>query len=207
MPALVVEDGAQLTLKWTKGVETYYNVLGLRVNAGFVIDQAAANNCAAAVNRAFVAAPLASFLDASTLLAQVGIRDLRFANLAEYLAPTSNTVGTGTLEATSAAMACCVTIRTSKAGKRFRGRVYLPLNAEASFDGETSVYAVPAAAAGSNFIQQINNELVGQAGITGQLKLAVISRKSTPPIATPMVSCQVRSQIATTQRRRLPKRG
>jgi hypothetical protein len=211
MPALVIPSGAQMTLQWSRGAHRMYNVLGLFANAGFVIDQNTATALATVVSSAFTAAAVGPHVDVNTILSQVGVRDLRTANQAEYVAAPSGCLGAGLVEATAASIALCVTLRTAKAGKRYRGRVYLPFNTESSFDGETSSFTTPAGTAGSGFIGNIKTGLVTAPGIAGSLQLAVLSRggDEDPPVtaATPVTTIMVRSLVATSQRRRLPHRG
>jgi hypothetical protein len=202
-----------MSLRWLTGTENSYNVIGMHCNPGFTIDQGTANALASIVSAAFASAVVAPQVDTSTSIATVGIRDLRTANQAEFFQATTGTTGNGAGEKVPNNIALCVTHRTSLAGKSFRGRSYMPFNAEASFDGETSLYLPAAGVAAAKFWTDIKAGLVSNPTTNGSLQLAVLSRgnpKATPPVeprVTVIITSMVRSTLATTQRRRLPKRG
>lgn len=210
MPALVVPNGAMFSIRWLSGTENMYNVLGLYVNAGYQIDQNVANSLAAAVSAAWASSNLSTYVDAQTSIATVGVRDLRQGNLPEYFQATTSTSGGLTGEKVPNSVCCVVTHRTAKAGKAYRGRSFLPLNGELALDHETHLYTAPATVAAVKFFTDIKAQLVSSSQIAGALQLAVLSRDA-PLYAnakvTPIVSSLVRSQLAASQRRRLPKRG
>lgn len=210
MPALTVPNGAQMTLRWLTGTENMYNVIGLYVNPGFVIDQSTANSLSAVVLAAWASSNISTYVDAGTSIATVGVRDLRTANLPEYFQSPGPNSGGDVGEKCPNSMALCVTHRTAKAGKSFRGRSYMPMNGAAAIDFETHLYVPGAATNAVKFWTDIKAGLVSSSQISGALQLAVLSRlddATHTPHVTPIVSSMCRSQIATTQRRRLPKRG
>lgn len=210
MPSLVVPNGGLLSLRWLSGVENMWNVLGLYIAPGYAIDQNVANSLAACVAAAWTSSNLSTYVDASTSIATVGVRDLRVANMPEYFQASGAGTGGLTGEKSPNSIACVVTHRTAKAGKSYRGRSFMPLNGDLAIDHETHLYTAPATSAAVNFFTDLRAQLVSASQIAGSLQLAVLSRDApTYEFArvTPIVSSQVRSQIAGSQRRRLPKRG
>lgn len=209
MPPLVVPSGGQLVMRWIQGTENVYNVLGLHLTAGAIVGQAQAQACADVVAAAWATSGISAHVDVGTSIVTVGLRDLRQANLAEFIAPVTGCVGIGAGERVSHALACVVTLRTARAGKSYRGRTFLPLDAQAAYDAEIGQYLAQAVIDADDFMEAIRSGLTGSAGLSGNFQLAVISRpkKEDPTTwSTPVISSQVRSNLAGTQRRRLPHR-
>lgn len=208
MASLVVPNGGQLRLHWVMGTELAFNVLGLRIGSGAVVDLAVANALGDAVSSAFNTATLSINLDSGTVLQGVGVRDLRQANLPEIMSSTFvEKVGTGGGSRSSYLNSLCVTLRTAKAGKSFRGRVYLPLDASGAVNEEIGEYLTGPVDNGRNFIQMLRQAIAASAPLAGNFSLAVVSRKEGVEQATPVTSEVVRSPIITTQKRRMPRRG
>jgi hypothetical protein len=205
MPALVVPSGAQLRMRWLAGQQDLFTVLGLWLGPGAVVDQSAANEFSTITASAWTTSTVAQDFDVSTLLLNVGVRDLRQANLPEYIGTSLNNAGSAVGERTSIATALCVTLRTSRAGKSYRGRVYLPMDGGGAFDAETHSYAGASSDRGNNFITMLRQGIANSALLGGNFQLAVVSRKLFT--ATPVTANSVRSVIGTSQRRRIPKRG
>lgn len=201
MPALVVPNAAQMRLIWAVGGSLYaLNVMGV-VNAGSVaITQALTNTIGTAVKSALTSSTLGSQLHTTVTLANVGLRDIRTANTAEFLDSGAAVAGTATGDFLPPQTALVITLRTAQAGRSFRGRTYLTGFAE-SVNTATGVYA--GTTHGVSFITAIKSAL-----ITSGLDLGVISRPApdaTPPrsgFVTVVTSIVIRDTIWDTQRRR-----
>lgn len=176
-PPLVIAGAAQIRLLWDVGTEGAVNVLGAQVTGGVTFNQALADAIGQTIKGAFTA-QLGALMATSTHLVHVGVRDLRTPNQPEFLDSGATVAGTGTGDPMPASVAICVTLRTPKAGKSFRGRVYLSgwTEAENDANGQAAAAANTAAASFMNVIAT---------GIpTSGLNLAVLSRPSFASVTT-----------------------
>jgi hypothetical protein len=124
-PPLVIANGAQLRLLYSFAGQTAVNVYGAVVTGSVTFDQALANSLATSIKGAWTS-NLASLCNANTHLFRVGIRDLRSANAPEFLDTQAVASGSATaVDSLPPQLALCVTLRTAKAGKSFRGRSYI----------------------------------------------------------------------------------
>ena len=213
MPALVVDDAAILRLGWTIGTEAAFNVLGVRCVGGIPLGDDEADAFANVVQLAFAAAAFRAVIDVQTRLDFVGIRDIREPNAAELVGTFTPTAGTASGNQLGHEVALCVTLRTAKAGRRFRGRVYLPVNGATSLTEEDARYTTASVDAGRHFVEDIQLGIENSPTLGGNFHLAVVSRPDAtvspawPGEANDVTGIVVRSPVKTTQRRRLPRRG
>ena len=96
----------------------------------------------------------------------------------EFLDTGAQASGVGVTEPLPAAVALCVTLRTAGAGKRFRGRIYVPGWSEAQNDAN-GLTASTASTAAVAFINAINTGLT-----PSNLALGVLSRPAFASITT-----------------------
>lgn len=201
MPQLVVANAAQMRLIWALGGQLYaLNVLGV-VNSGSVaITQALTNTLGTAIKAALTSSGHGAAVNSTVTLANVGLRDIRTANTAEFLDTGAAVAGTGTGDLLPPQTALCITLRTAQAGRSFRGRVYLcgygePVNAAGGVASSSSTSVA--------FVVAIQNALIAQS-----LNLGVLSRPAPQlPIPragfiTPVTSVVARDSVWDTQRRR-----
>jgi len=126
MAPLVVPNTIQARILWNHNATPWaINVLHLIAGPGMTVGQDEADDWYDIVAAAFSSSGLRARISDSWQLAGAGLRDVRAANLSEYTKMAS-LAGTDT----SAGMlppqlALVVTLRTLKAGRSFRGRVYL----------------------------------------------------------------------------------
>lgn len=203
MPQLVVTNAAQLRLIWALGGQLYaLNVLGV-VNAGSVaITQALTNTIGAAIKASFTSTNHNTSISTTVTLANVGLRDLRTANTAEFLDTGGAVAGTNATELLPPQTSLVITLRTAQAGRSFRGRVYLPGFTEGAntVGGVAAPSGLPLAV---NFVAAIQTALVNNA-----LNLGVLSRPRVAPLVpsagfvTPVTAIVCRDAIWDTQRRR-----
>lgn len=124
---LVVPQAALVRLIWSLGGSPYaVNVIGARKTGAAVVDQSLANTVGAQVKALFTSSGLAAQISNQVTLGQVGIRDISSANNAEFLDEGGAAPGAHVANLMPPQVAYCVTLRTARAGKSFRGRVYLP---------------------------------------------------------------------------------
>lgn len=176
-PPLVVTNAVQVRLLGTYSVNGVVNVLAARKTAGTTVTQTLANTVGAAIKSAW-STRIGALCGSNTSLVRVGLRDLTAANQPEFLdtgAPVSGVVAS---EGLPPQTALCVTLRTAKSGKSFRGRVYVWgfTETENTATGNASTAAVNAATA---FITDIQSALA-----TSQLTLSVLSRPSYAMVET-----------------------
>jgi hypothetical protein len=184
MPAgpLVIPDTLLVRLIWSLGGTPYaVNVLGAIAPGGFAVNQTTTNTLATAIKARLTSSGLVSRLHTTVALAQVGMRDIRTPNNAEFLDAGAAVVGTGTGDLLPPQLACCVTLRTAKAGKSFRGRVYLCGFTEAASDA-TGTIATAVRTDALAFVNGIATDMA-----TSTLNFCVASRilsQSNPVILT-----------------------
>lgn len=201
MAQLIVPNAAQMRLIWALGGQLYaLNVLGV-VNSGSVaITQALANTLGTAIKAAFTSSGHGGEVNDQVTLANVGIRDIRTANTAEFLDTGGAVAGTAPTGLLPPGVAFVVTLRTALAGRSFRGRVYL-----CGYDeGQNSAAGVNAGVSTSvAFVVAIQSALVASS-----LNLGVIHRPTEAPLAptagfiTPVTSIVARDNVWDSQRRR-----
>lgn len=176
-PPLVVTNAVQVRLLGTYSLNGVVNVLAARKTAGTTITQTLANTVGAAIKAAWTNR-IGALCGSNTSLVRVGLRDLTAANQPEFLDTGAPVSGVLASEGLPPQTALCVTLRTAKSGKSFRGRVYVWgfTENENTATGVASTAAVNAATA---FITDIQSALA-----TSQLTLAVLSRPSFAVIET-----------------------
>jgi hypothetical protein len=223
---VVIPNAVQIRLLSDINGEAAVNVMGATVIGQITIDQTLADNLGGLIKGAW-SAQVGALMGPNTQLVHVGVRDLRSASQPEFLDSGVPAVGTNPGNNLPASVALCVTLRTGKAGKRFRGRLYLGgwADSENSPDGATDATADGAA------VSFVNALAVGLPA--NGLGLAVLSRPSeaslttkvtthldgttdskvvgrttaSPGFATPMTSAESRTNRWESQRRRDNGRG
>lgn len=192
-----------MRLIWALGGSLYaLNVLGVVNSTSVNITQALTNTLGTAIKSAFTSSAHAASISTTVTLVNIGLRDLRTANTAEFLDSGAAVAGTQALELLPPQTSLCITLRTAFAGRSFRGRVYLAGFTEGDniAGGATnSATSTPAVA----FVTAIQSALVAQS-----LNLGVIHRPTQAPLPvtsgfiTPVTSIVCRDLVWDTQRRR-----
>lgn len=128
MPAPhTVPNCVQVTLNWTAGSTVMTNVLHARKTSPPAIDQAFANTIDSAIKGLMSGAGnVLTFQGTVISFRNVSVRDVSTANLAKFDGAGAALPGTGTGNVLPSTVALCVTHRTARAGKSFRGRSYFP---------------------------------------------------------------------------------
>lgn len=200
MPQLVVANAAQLRLIWSLGGSLYaLNIMGVVANA-VPITQAITNTIGTAIKSSFTSSALSASISTQVSLVNIGLRDIRTANTAEFLDSGAAVPGTLAGDLLPPQTALCVTLRTAQAGRSFRGRVYLCGFGEA-VSGSTGAFTTLASPV--NFITALKANLV-----TSGMDLGVLSRPRFAPLppsagfVTPVTSIVLRDSVWDTQRRR-----
>jgi hypothetical protein len=176
------------------------NVLHANVTGAVVVNQALANTLGSAIKSAF-SSNLGTHMAAGSVLARVGVRDLRSANLPEFLDTGSLTAGTGVGDALPTQDAACITLRTALSGKSFRGRVYISGFTEADNDanGFTTAAANTACVAFLVAVQAAMN--------TSGMILSVASRPAEEKILTETTNHANGTTTVRTLSHQTPKSG
>jgi len=176
---LVVADAVIVRLMWSLNGKLAYNVLGGRVSGGYTNSQVKTDALATDVLAGFTSSGLKALMASTTELLGVGIRDIRTANLVEYVQTGSPVAGTGAGDPLPNEVAAVVTLRTQFAGKSFRGRVYISGANEAQNDAAGHI-ATAFNTACVNFMDEVESAM-GTQGIT----LSVLSRPTWLNLAPP----------------------
>jgi hypothetical protein len=196
VPALVIPNACVVRLIWTfNTVDTAVNVVGGIVGGGVTIGQTLANTLQTGIAGYFTSSGLGPATSNKVALRTVGIRDIRTANMGEYLGTNAGTSGTATADPLPANVAYCVTIRTSMAGRSYRGRFYVYGLTESANDTNGN----PNAAVQTSCAAFVN--AVGSVLSSNGITPAVLSRKLT--VATAWNNAEGRLLRWNTQRRRL----
>lgn len=196
MPALVITNAVLIRFIWgTAAAASAVNVIGARKGGTTTINQGLADRLSASIKTHFTASGYGALVPATLGLRTVGVRDLSGPNLPEFVGTGAITLGTATGgKILPPQLAAVVTLRTAKAGKSFRGRMYLGLWHDSALDASGSM--TPAAnSAVAGFAAGLPTILSGE-GLTA----AVVSRKLAS--LEDITSSQVRDTQFETQRRR-----
>lgn len=136
MPAFIATDTIEVTLVWQlAGDDHAVNVLHYLVPPTYDVTGDTTGALAALVGAAFDAG-VVSYKDLvanNFVLARIEVRDLREPNLPVFIGAIAS-IGLAAADPLPASTAYVVTLRTAKAGRSFRGRVYLPGWAEGQND-------------------------------------------------------------------------
>jgi len=176
-PPLVVANCVQVRIAYTQSDEVCFNVLNFIASGAVVVGQTLADAIGTDIRAAFTA-EWAPKCGPNFALHRTGVRDLRAANLPEFQDSGTPVTGSAIYQNNTHASAVCVTLRTDKAGKSFRGRVYLPgadANENTSAGEQTAALGLAAAA----FVNSIATKLQPR-----NLNLGVLSRPSDEVIIT-----------------------
>lgn len=198
----VITDTIRVRLQWAwQGVPAALNILHYRVPFGITVNQGLADQLGPAIAADHAGSGLPAQQAAGWALDAVGVRDLREANQAEFVAQIDSP-GTDTAEPLPPSNALVVTLRTALAGRSFRGRIYLPGWSEGAnvSPGRATPAAVTAA---TNFVAAIRELTVG----ANTLTLAVARQFSNnapiePGTSQPVTAAVVRDNTWDNQRRR-----
>jgi hypothetical protein len=121
---LVIPSTVQIRLLWILNAQLGVNVLHGIAAGGTVVNQALANTLGTSIKSAFTT-NLAPHMNSNTALTKVGVRDIRAANLPEFLDVATGVGGVAVGDALPSNVALCLTLRTASSGKSFRGRAYI----------------------------------------------------------------------------------
>lgn len=195
MPSFIVPNGAQVRIRWGFSGAPGMNVIGATGSGTGTITQATADSLDSAIKAAWASSGYQALCPGSTTLDYVGIRATNDATNAEFIgsgAPEAgDSIGSDALPRGASVV---VTMRTAKAGKSYRGRVYLG-GWDESANAAGAAIASGALTAANAFITAIGTALAAQG-----MQLAVLS--NTVHLATPVTSHLVRNAGWGSQRNR-----
>jgi hypothetical protein len=124
---LVIPNACQVTLDWTLADgKLAHNVLYANIPPAFTPTAAIADNLLIALTSGAAWTGFAAVLSASTTLSAITLRDVRSADQPLVTSVGTGHPGTDAAVALPNEVALVVTLRTAKAGRGFRGRMYLP---------------------------------------------------------------------------------
>jgi hypothetical protein len=203
--SLTLPNTVQVRLRWSLIGRLCSNILAGEVGS-FTSSQAVADALATAVLGHFTTSGLAALSATTTVMLGVGLRDIRSDGLVEYLSAPAGVAGTGAGDPLPNSLAAVVTLRTARAGKRYRGRVYVGGAIVAENDAAGHIVAAYNTALKA-FLTDVQADMLAQ-GIT----LGVLSRPQYDPITglvgtwagaiTPVTAVETRDVIWDSQRRR-----
>lgn len=202
---LTIPSTVQVTLIWGNAGHESRNITHGTITAGTSVDITMANNILAALAALQDSSGLTPELSDQGGLLEVSVRDLRSTDFAEIISNTAGRIGTAVGDSMPPQIASVVTLRTSKAGKHNRGRMYIPGWAETA-NGTTGQMSAPAKTALDAFAAGLP-----AAYLAGLVTLGVAQRPvynpddctiTVPGVTNAVVQALVRNSFWDTQRRR-----
>lgn len=202
---LTIPSTVQVTLVWGNAGRTARNVTHGTITAGTSVDVSMANAILAALVTAQGTSGLTPELSTQGGIQAVLVRDLRAIDFAEISSTGPGAAGTGAGDSMPPQVACVLTLKTSKAGKHNRGRMYIPGWSE---DANGTGGAMSGTAA--NAIQAFGGDLAN-AYLAGTVTLGVAQRPvynlddctiTVPGVTNAVTQVLLRNTIWDTQRRR-----
>lgn len=204
----IIDNAVQVKWLWTLGNISAVNVTHASIAGGFTFSSATAQALFAAIAGNMGTSGLVGTWGTGVSFDKVTIRDMRTPNNAEIESTGAPLTATGSGDLLPPQVAAVLTLRTAKAGKSFRGRIFLPGFAEDANDGQgriiidvINVLTLFAAALPSNY-----------SGSGAQLAVAsrqVVDRSAgggcaviKPSNITPVTQVVIRDNRWDTQRRR-----
>lgn len=176
-PPLQVNNAGLLRVVWAQGGSAYaVNVYGVIGTQAQPPTQAITDTIAGAMRTSLTSSGLAAVQGTAITLSQISLRTIHTASAGEFVASGAAVAGTAVGNLLPLQVSFCVTIRTVDsggaplAGRRFRGRSYIPGFTVASNDANGGVVAATRTAAVA-WVAAINTALSGSA-----YGLAVVSR-------------------------------
>jgi hypothetical protein len=203
----IIDNAVQVKWIWSIGNIDAVNVTHALVTGAPTIDVTLANSIHTAMGAALVASGLPDHWGTTTTFLRVSLRDMRTANLAEVDSTGAQITGAAGIDQLPPQTAAVITLRTLKAGKSFRGRIYMPGFGEEANDADGAIATAVMTSLGI-FAGTLPTVY------TGGLQLAVASRQvvdRTPTgncavlkasQITPVTNALVRDTRWDTQRRR-----
>lgn len=210
MAVFVVPDGLQVKLRWDCGGVAILNVMGARGSLTTPVTQAKADTLSSSIKSSFTSSGLAACMPPSVSLQSVGVRDVNTANMAEFIGVGASVPGTApTPQLLPRNNAIVITLRTARAGRSYRGRVYLSGLDEAKNSAGAGIDATAETAAIA-FINAVKSALTAAGWTMAILSPALPERPSKPggtlpakpAFATDVTSVLSRSVAWGSQRRR-----
>lgn len=189
-------NAISVRMNWTvANLRQQSQVLHFANPAPIAVNQALADNVADACEAALSSSGLRAGLKTTVELTDVAVRDVSVPTSPEYISAVGM-AGTGTTDLLPIQTAMCVTLRTNKAGRSFRGRTYLGGFVEGTSDVGGRIGS-GTRTQGVAFIQGVADNVNA---IGGGLELGVLSRTLDEiNIVTQILS---RDNVWDTQRRR-----
>lgn len=182
MPKLVVANAALFKVYWAFSSTTQaVNVYGC-VKGSTVINQTLANTLHSGVANALTTSGLVGHLASAVTFGAIGIRDISIADQPEFISVGTGVQGTAVGDPLPEGVALVVTLRTTKAGRSFRGRSYLGGFSEAE-NGPTAQASSALQTSATAYLQAIQTMLN-----TNGLPLGVLSRPAEQTVLTKTVT-------------------
>lgn len=138
---LVVPSTIQAELWWTVGGRITKNVIHGTVAAGYSTTVANANAMTTALNSLFNSSGLNAFFGSTSTGPNVHLRDIRDVGFSLVDTSIVGASGTGTGDLLPRQTAAVLTIRTGRAGRSFRGRMYIPAMLETANGPDNHIIA------------------------------------------------------------------
>jgi hypothetical protein len=130
MAKFIVPSSARMRINWDLGGVPAANVFGGKATGTGTVTQATADALRDIVLGAFNSSALGVQLAVNVSLTSVAIRNVNTADLPEFTSSVAGAIGTAPTEMLPRSVAAVVTFKTAKAGKRNRGRAFMPGFAE-----------------------------------------------------------------------------
>lgn len=184
---IIFPDTVQVVWNWSLGGRTANIVTHARISSGQAVNTTLATAIFTALKNSLTGSGLAPVMSATTNFTGIQLRDLRDAGFPLVGSTGAALPGTGAGGLMPKSVAAVLTVRTARAGKRFRGRMYFPGFDEVAND-PTGIMSAPTKTA----LDAVAAGLPG-AYTTGGVTLAVFSR----PVMDPLTCVVTRPGLLT----------
>jgi hypothetical protein len=201
-----------VSLRWTTtNGKVVRNILHGSISGGYANSTTIAQAVYAAIIASGAWTAWKPYVYSANALAGVDIRDMRVTTNPWMSSTGGSTAGTGAAAEVPAGVSLCVTLKTAKAGRGYRGRVYLPGLDTSAVTAATGAIVAAANTAAVNFIGAVQTAMAAS-GITLAIAepprnayTSLITGVAVPQRAadvTPVTTIMTRSTTFRSQRRR-----
>jgi hypothetical protein len=204
-----VANAVEVRIHWSDPSRAFLNVMHMQYTTAGPLNPNVAQTISTSIEGSPGLADWLGFCAATTSYVGVDVRDLRSPNEPLISSTTTSTPGTSPDTALAPQTALVVTLRTAKAGRAFRGRVYLGGMALNATDG-TGKIAAAANTAGIGMVNAVAAGMVASGGTIALLQKWLPARTNVAgdavperqPDIVPITGYVTVDNIFDTQRRR-----
>lgn len=123
---LVIPNGVEIDLAWISNGRIMKNTCFAEAPTSLAITPALADSITTALNSLFTSSGLVALQSSGGRGPAAQLRDVRDVGFPLVTGSVQGATGTGTTDLLPSQIAACLTVRTARAGRQFRGRMFIP---------------------------------------------------------------------------------